>query len=269
MYYKIGDISALFGLSNETLRNYEKAGLIHPKKREDSYFRRYDIDTVTKLMGIRSYRNEGYSLKELQRIYGDIGPEEYRALLKQKIGEQEQRVNYDALVLQKMREMEEKLADIRPFAEKICRRQSPCFYVLPYCVDSLIEIDKMSGEQLAQWTRNLFLVRHMHRFSADILKRPDDTHAIAMVAEQSVAEGIRLDCAPPVYRQEAQDCVYCNCMKPEGEDVFADIRGQLARYLEEHRLSVAGLPYFISTFAFHVKGRKVSNMDVYIPIRER
>ena len=77
MYYKIGDVSALFGLSNETLWNYERAGLICPQKREDSYFRCYDIDTVTKLMGIRMYRNEGYSLKELQRIYEDIGAAEY------------------------------------------------------------------------------------------------------------------------------------------------------------------------------------------------
>lgn len=38
LYYKIGDVAALFGLTNETLRNYERSGLISPL-REESYFR--------------------------------------------------------------------------------------------------------------------------------------------------------------------------------------------------------------------------------------
>lgn len=40
--YKIGEIAKLLGISAETIRNYEKKGLIEPYK-EDSNYRYFDI----------------------------------------------------------------------------------------------------------------------------------------------------------------------------------------------------------------------------------
>lgn len=41
MRYKIGDLARLFNLSTESIRHYERQGLIHPQKAEGSSYRYY------------------------------------------------------------------------------------------------------------------------------------------------------------------------------------------------------------------------------------
>ena len=90
MLYRIGEVSELIGVSNETLRNYERAGIICSHRKEGSNIRYYDIETISKLIGIRTRRNEGFSMEELQRVYTDITGEDYEALLREKIDRMEQ-----------------------------------------------------------------------------------------------------------------------------------------------------------------------------------
>ena len=84
-YYKIGKVSKLFGVSCETIRNYEKTGLIRSTMPPDSSVRYYDIDNVRKLVGIRTMRNQGFSVSELEQVYYDMYIEEYDELMRQKI----------------------------------------------------------------------------------------------------------------------------------------------------------------------------------------
>ena len=74
-YYKIGKVSKLFGVSCETIRNYEKTGLIRSTTPPDSSVRYYDIDNVRKLVGIRTMRNQGFSVSELEQVYSDMSLE--------------------------------------------------------------------------------------------------------------------------------------------------------------------------------------------------
>ena len=88
-YYKIGKVSKLFGVSCETIRNYEKTGLIRSTTPPDSSVRYYDIDNVRKLVGIRTMRNQGFSVSELEQVYSDMSLEEYDELMRQKIAADE------------------------------------------------------------------------------------------------------------------------------------------------------------------------------------
>lgn len=292
MYYKIGDVSALFGLSTETLRNYERAGLITPR-REESYFRCYDMETVRKLVGLRTQRNEGFSIQELQKIYRDISIEEYHSLVREKLNRQKQKVIYETLILEQLQKVESRIADAREGSGQFSQTESPDFYVLPYGLESFIDMKGLYFEQISEWANNLFLVQHMHSFSKDILENSqgglwegnrersqegtqegiqgetqegiqEDT--MSMVIERSTAERLGINCDPPVFRMPSQRCVYCNWMKTAKKDVFDSIRGPLREYMESHRLEAAGNPYYISTFTFHEKGEIMSCVDVYVPV---
>ncbi len=53
MRYKIGDIARLFNLSTESIRHYERQGLIHPQKAEGSsyrYYQAWDMAVLTSCM---------------------------------------------------------------------------------------------------------------------------------------------------------------------------------------------------------------------------
>ena len=44
--YKISQIAKLLGLSSDTIRFYEKKGLVHPSENPDNQYREYDLDNI-------------------------------------------------------------------------------------------------------------------------------------------------------------------------------------------------------------------------------
>ena len=68
--YKIGEIAKLLGISAETIRNYEKKGLIEPYK-EDSNYRYFDIIKVNHLFNIQKFQKYGYNLHEIKDLMNE------------------------------------------------------------------------------------------------------------------------------------------------------------------------------------------------------
>lgn len=83
--YKIGEIAKLLGISAETVRNYEKKGLIEPYK-EDSNYRYFDIIMVNHLFNIQKFQKYGYNLHEIKEIIDEstIKEAEYSLIKKEK-----------------------------------------------------------------------------------------------------------------------------------------------------------------------------------------
>ncbi len=65
---KIGELSSLSGLSVDTIRFYEKQGLIPPPRRTDANYRMYDADTPRRLIFIRKARDLGFTLQEIGQL---------------------------------------------------------------------------------------------------------------------------------------------------------------------------------------------------------
>ena len=65
--YSIGEVSDRIGLSRDTLRFYEKKGIIHPEKEKNGY-RTYTYDDILKLLKIRFYRRLDFSIEDIERI---------------------------------------------------------------------------------------------------------------------------------------------------------------------------------------------------------
>ncbi len=64
----IGKISRLSGVPIDTIRFYEKNGLIPPPQRRDSGYRDYDRGTVSRLLFIKKAKELGFTLSEIREI---------------------------------------------------------------------------------------------------------------------------------------------------------------------------------------------------------
>lgn len=64
----IGAIAKRAGVGIDTVRYYERAGLLDPKQRLTSGYRRYSDDEVVRLRFIRRAQALGFSLKEIQEL---------------------------------------------------------------------------------------------------------------------------------------------------------------------------------------------------------
>lgn len=70
MFYTIGKLAKLAGVSTRTLRHYQTMGLLRPKMVNESGYRLYGAAEVDTLQQILFYRTLGVELKAIKRIMG-------------------------------------------------------------------------------------------------------------------------------------------------------------------------------------------------------
>lgn len=66
----IGRVAHLAGVGVETIRFYERKGLIPPPPRRPSGYRQYPVDTVRRILFIRRAKDLGFTLKEIEELLG-------------------------------------------------------------------------------------------------------------------------------------------------------------------------------------------------------
>ena len=99
--YRIGDVTKLLGISADTLRYYEKIGLLPAINRTDSGIRVYLERDLSRLRFIRRAQKMQFSLKEIAE------------LLKMREDPQHARDEVRVLTRSKLSEVEEHLDDIQ------------------------------------------------------------------------------------------------------------------------------------------------------------
>lgn len=67
-FLNIGRVAALAGVSSDTIRYYERRGIIPPPRRSPSSYRRYDSATVDRLRFVKRAQALGFSLDEIRDL---------------------------------------------------------------------------------------------------------------------------------------------------------------------------------------------------------
>ena len=65
-YYKISEISKLYGIGVDSLRYYERIGLLNPKRGKNNY-RLYSLNDLYKLNIIRDLRPLNFSMAQIKK----------------------------------------------------------------------------------------------------------------------------------------------------------------------------------------------------------
>ena len=88
--FSSGELSRLAGVSSDTLRHYERKGVLERPRRSSNGYRRYPSDALQRVQLIRGALSVGFTLDELARILnvrdrGGAPCEEVRNLAAQKL----------------------------------------------------------------------------------------------------------------------------------------------------------------------------------------
>jgi Hg(II)-responsive transcriptional regulator len=106
----IGKVAKRAGVGVETLRFYQRKGLIDKPPRRDSGYRQYPADTVNRVRFIKSAKELGFSLREIRELMAlSIAPRANCTPVKKraeaKIGDIEEKI----CALQRMKQSLQKL----------------------------------------------------------------------------------------------------------------------------------------------------------------
>jgi MerR family transcriptional regulator, copper efflux regulator len=96
--FRAGEIARVTGVSPDTVRHYERRGLLPRVPRDANGYRRYPESAIRRVTVIRRALDAGFSIAELSQILGqrDAGGAPCRAVLaigRERLGELERRID--------------------------------------------------------------------------------------------------------------------------------------------------------------------------------
>lgn len=111
----IGKVARLAGVGIETIRFYEREGLVADPPRKQSGYRQYGADTVSRLRFIHRARELGFSLGEIKELlFLRVDPTETCDYIVEKAEEKILEINEKIQALVRMKEALEALAQACP-----------------------------------------------------------------------------------------------------------------------------------------------------------
>lgn len=102
--YKIGEVAALVGMSSESIRYYEREGIISPERNPLSGYRYYSAWGINVLIKARSYRQAGFSMEEVVSIMNGFDTDTVLDRLASKQAELHQSIMHLAKLMYQLKE---------------------------------------------------------------------------------------------------------------------------------------------------------------------
>lgn len=264
MLYKIGTVARLFGLTGETLRNYERAGLITSIRDVSNGYRYYDIENIFKLMALRTLRNADLSIDEIKSVFTDISFSDIQNLISVKIKKREDILQYGHSILEQLRLLHKQFEVIDANYLKI--EESPDLYLLPYREDNTLNTDHIHPNELAKWTQNLFLVQSYRGYLKKLDEIRNGEFNAAFAVSPANASLLNISTKPPVIYKSAELCVHCICRRQNGEEPFSHVKQRIQGLMISNNYSELAGTFSITAFSFQEGGAEHSYVNLYTPI---
>lgn len=110
-HFTIGRLAAAAGVGIQTVRFYERRGLLTQPRRNGTAYRRYTADHLTRLRFVRRAQNLGFSLNEIHALLDmSAGPRTTCADMKQKADHKAEEIAAKIEDLQRMKRSLEALS---------------------------------------------------------------------------------------------------------------------------------------------------------------
>lgn len=111
--YTIGEVAKFLGVSRDTLKFYEKKGLVNPKQEPENGYRKYSSYDIYDIITINFYREIDIEIKKIQEIRESKKVDEIELLLEEKEQRLLEEIEYKKLLLKQVRLIKENCKKIK------------------------------------------------------------------------------------------------------------------------------------------------------------
>ncbi|MFJ8355908.1 mercury resistance transcriptional regulator MerR1 [Bacillus paramycoides] len=140
MQYRIGELAEKCGVNKETIRYYERLGLIPEPNRTEKGYRMYSLQMVDRLNFIKRTQELGFTLNEIDKLLGGVDRNEAKCC-----------DIYDFTVL-KLEDIQRKIQDLKKIKQMLIDLKERCpenkdIYECPI-IETLMDSEKKAEEYL-------------------------------------------------------------------------------------------------------------------------
>lgn len=150
MRYPIGRISKFLGLSTETIRTYERKGIVHPQKNENGY-RTFHVLDIGTLLRCRSYSCFGLSLSEAADAINCNSVAETHALLVKQEKWLKKQTDYNLRMLNRLNDLNEVMSTCEREINRLSVVQHPGMFRVDYRHNDELLSGDAREDLLALW----------------------------------------------------------------------------------------------------------------------
>ena len=237
--YKIGEIAKMLGISSETIRKYEKKGLIMPYKEEESRYRFYDIIQINYLMNLQKLQKFGYSLNEIGKIMKTESMAEMEESLKEKEEKLLNEAFYTQLKLESIRANIECMEQAKNAKQGCFFGYRPALYRMNYQKNhELIQEDTVQ-EELMKWLKYSDLTFMSSSVSLKNLRKGENQFDFGFCMDKETAECLEIKESEIVKFYDRCPAVVFYC-EVKGSSGFQDAANMLMEFAKENGLILAG-----------------------------
>lgn len=260
--YLIGDVARIVGLSRDTLRFYEKKGIICARKKENGY-RYFSEDDIYKLMSIIYHRKMNDSLEDIESfLNGKKPPDTFQKHLKQRMEEEKTEIRRHRQALIRLHLMEQDMKNIEQSLDRFSVKSFPLAYVVGSCPNL--------SEGLRQWfSLSSAIVGMDMAYFYNILSLKEGTLSMQgtnLLLYKQIADEMRDYIFADSYPlTEEIPCIY-TIIKAEQQLPDASIAVRMEKWGRDNGFCPKGIIYSNNMTSFLENEKTIYFMELYMPV---
>lgn len=266
--YKIGEVARLLGLPNDTLRYYERRGIVSPHRDDESGYRYYSAWDLNTLLDSKWYRSFDFSLSDVEQMLYTDELDEFMLRCHR----------HEMELINTINSYQQKLKSLVLFYQRIERARvnagmlevvdsPPIIYQKHRRADDFVSGDDALAS-IQKWTDLMPFVDHTFLITGTGYgeNRIYDNYYWGFSLPPKAALRYGIEILPPVEHFPSQKCVHTYFTAGGRGTFLCSFNEQIGSKLKEHGYNVTGSPFGHLIVRAKKDGEFTRLMEVWIPI---
>lgn len=240
MFYKIGDVSKMLGISTDIMRYYEKKGIVKPHKDENNDYRYYEVWDVNFLVECLWFKQFDFGMKEIEKIVSQSSYEELEETLSEREKSLEKEIVRQQLLLKRLKQHNERLERGKACLNECNIEESPEFirYINRY---NFLYDDSPKVQALGrQWLAYFPFINRCFDVELDVLQKGGIDFSWGFSMPIEYAKELGVDIKPPLEHFESRRCLH-SVVRQQGKYGFSPkLLAYMSDYAKENNLELCG-----------------------------
>ncbi|MDF2927006.1 MAG: helix-turn-helix transcriptional regulator, MerR family [Paenibacillaceae bacterium] len=240
--YRIGEIANMLGMHPQTIRYYDKVGIVLPSEKKQKNERLYASYDVYKIMVRKQYQNMGFSIEETEKIFNENDLEQLAGNLSEKIEETERELQKKQFCLEGMKQFKELVESIPVFYKRCFHRVLPGRWHHLHLREDILENSDNGTLARKIAMEAMPLCRHTLAIKqSDIETKPNPVSTYCdLTMDAPSAEFFGFDQIPTSFYVEPRACIYTIFKVDSYDTVKWSYLDYAEQFMADNRLELNG-----------------------------
>ena len=267
--YTISQVSQILDIPIDTIRFYQKQGIVNPSRNDKNGYHYYTADDIDLLLLYKKHRAMDYSAKEIQSISTEDGYEEYVERCKLQQEQIRRQKEWYAFLEIKNQNYINVLANIPNNLFSYTITTQPEAYYFINCVNEDFLSTALLEGAFEEWMKFYPFVENYYSLRLDESVGESYICKRGFTIKKYWADRLNIKLPDNVYKTPERQAVY-TVVETINERMFSPelFSGALA-FIEKNNLEVIDAMQGNVLTRFKEKDRVVRHMEVWIPVKKR